>query len=122
MPTQSARHAEACSEALSMSGMSDELVEHEQGMAEPMARMDRARERMRTSPMMGGRRCSGPSFEQLSASLSDVHAEMSRHTERMRGADAVDAARSECTAHATSMQAMMHGMMRDLDSMPCINR
>jgi hypothetical protein len=114
------RHAAACNDVSSTAGMLEELAQHEDTMAGVMERMDDARERMRTGPMMGMGHCSGPSFDHMSGSLADAHSEMSGHSERLRAAGTLDTAQSECASHTDTMRDMMRGMMDDLHSMPCM--
>lgn len=117
--SENQRHAEACDGVSSLPDMTSELTEHEHIMAGLMKRMDSARERMRSSSMMG-RQCSGSSFDHMSDSLTGAHAEMAGHSERMRAADTLHAAQAECTTHTVAMNERMRGMMQDLGAMPCM--
>ena len=66
--------------------------------------------------------CSGPSFDHLSFTVTDLHSETAIHSERMRTATSLEAAQAECATHTEAMLEMMDGMMDDLESMPCMDR
>jgi hypothetical protein len=113
------RHAAACSAASSIDDMMTELSQHEDSMDSILARMDDAQDHMRMGSMMS-MHCSGPSFDDMSTSLSEMHTEMASHAERMRVATSIDDARAECVAHTDATREMMHSMHDDLDAMPCM--
>ena len=64
--------------------------------------------------------CSGGNLNGLARSLTDMHSVMSDHDHRMQGAQTLDAAKSECSAHVAEMGAMMQDMMGDLTGMSCM--
>jgi hypothetical protein len=114
------RHAEACDRVPSMPEMTAEVDRHDDSMNSIMERMDSARGRMRSGWMgVGMQHCTGPTFGHMSQTLDDMHSAMSVHVAQMRAADELDAARTECAAHAGEMGEMMQSMMDDVESMSC---
>ena len=114
------RHADACDAAPSMPDMLSELDRHDGSMSAIMERMDGARGRMGGGfTGMGMQHCTGPTFEHMSETLDDMHSVMSEHVGRMRAAEELDAARSECSTHTDAMGDMMQSMMSDVESMSC---
>jgi hypothetical protein len=117
------QHAEACGAAPSMPEMTSELVRHEESMNGIMAHMDEARGHMGDgSTGMGMRHCTGSSFDHMSSTVDDVHSTMSGHITRMRSAESLDAARSECSTYAGVMDGLTLSMMSDVESMSCMRR
>ena len=114
--TENQRHAGACDTAPSMPDMMSELDRHDNSMGAIMERMDGARGRMG----MGMGHCTGSTFEHMSETLDGMHAMMSEHIDRMRAAEELDAARSECATHTGAMAEMMQSMMDDVESMSCM--
>jgi hypothetical protein len=106
------RHSSACQGADSLVTMAAELDRHDSNMSPLIDRMDGA------NGHMG--HCSGGNFPGLSRSITDMHAAMSDHDQRMRNASTLEAARSECSAHVAAMGTMMQGMMGDLMGMSCM--
>jgi hypothetical protein len=114
------RHADACEAVPSMDEMMDELERHDLAMEEVMARMGDARAQMgRSGSMMGMGHCGGAAFGHMSETLDGVPAAMSEHEVRMKAAESLDEARSECSTHVDGMAEMMQSMTTDLDGMPC---
>jgi hypothetical protein len=113
------RHADACTAASSMDGTMTEVSQHEDSMGGILLRMDQAQDHMRMGSMMSTH-CSGPSFDQMSASLAEMHTEMSSHADRMREAPSLDDARNECITHRDVTREMMRSMRDDLEDMPCM--
>jgi hypothetical protein len=116
------RHAVACEDVPSPSDMEVELARHERAMAGLAARMESARNRMMAGHMRHGSGCSGAGFDHLSGSITDARGMMTEHVNRMRDAETLPLARSECFTHTDQMREMMHGMITELDSMPCMTR
>ena len=115
------RHADACTAASSMDEMTTEVSQHEDSMGSILLRMDQAQDHMRMGSMMS-MHCSGPSFDQMSTSLSEMHTEIASHADRMRNAPSLDEARNECIAHTDVTREMMRSMHDDLEDMPCMQR
>ncbi len=109
---ENSRHSRACDQADTMPRMLDELERHQATMAPLMQRMSDARNQMGD--------CSGGSPTILSQSLSTIRSSMSEDDQRMRSAASVDAARTECHAHANSMATTMQGMMGSVSGMSCM--
>lgn len=106
------RHSSACQSAESLPGVVAELDLHDNKMALVTNRMDGAHGRMS--------HCSGGNFDELSRSVTDIHAAMSGHDQRIRSAGTIESARSECSTHVAAMDRMMQGMMGDLNGMSCM--
>jgi len=106
------RHSSACQSAPSLPGVLAELDLHDNKMALVTNRMDGAHGRMS--------HCTGGNFDELSRSVTDIHAAMSDHDQRIRSAGTIEAVRSECSRHVAKMDGMTQGMMGDLNGMSCM--
>lgn len=117
--TENDRHASECLSATALDGMLSLQERHDETMSHVMSQMDKAREHMRQGANMS-MHCSGAEFEHMSASLVGLHMEIGEHSERMRTAASLDAARTECSGHTDRMRQLMRGMAGDLHTMPCM--
>ena len=109
---ENVRHLSACQGTDSLVGMAAELKRHDSNMTPLIDRMDGMHGRMT--------HCSGGNSSGLARSLTDMHSAMSDHDQRMRSAETLDAAKSECSAHVAEMDTMMQDMMGDLTGMSCM--
>jgi len=114
-------HASACNAVSSLPDMMSEVGRHDGRMGSLAERMAEAQNHMRDGGMMS-MHCSGPSFDHLSSSVTDMHSEIAAHSERMHAAASLEAAQGECSTHTNTMRGMMDGMMDDLDSMLCMGQ
>jgi len=106
------RHLGACQGSDSLARMVPELELHERNMARLMDRMDGTHGHMT--------HCSGGDFAGLGRSITDMHSAMTAHDQRMRSAETLDTAKSECSAHVDAMDGLMQNMMGDLSGMSCM--
>ena len=111
-------HAQACESATSLPPVMTDLNRHEDAMDPIIERMDEARLGMRDG--MGMMHCTGESYDHMSQTVDDLDGELRGHSSRLREADLVGDAHTECASHTLAMDGMMHGIMSDLDSMECM--
>ena len=109
---ENSRHLSACQTVDSLPSMVGELDRYETNMTPLIVRIDGAHGQMS--------HCSGGNLGGISQSLAGMHAEMSDDEQRMRNAPTLTLARSECSTHVNAMNAIMQGMMGELNGMSCM--